>query len=229
MKPKLIDDHRIDVFEVIVLTFTLYIIFSLLWQILVPVDPEVAKLLTFFDMISCFIFLIDWYRRFRMAENKWKFSLFNSIDLVASLPFLYVFSYVGYAKIVRLVGLFRIIKIFGGVNRVIYYLRTNKIQALKLTFSIMVLVIMISSPVIILNVEKDVGNIKTAEQALWWAYCTLSTIGYGDFYPVTSLGRVLAVIVSIGGISLFGLTSGLIIEYFVNNYRNEKITDDASS
>jgi voltage-gated potassium channel len=229
MKPRKVDDHRIDVFEVVVLTFTIYILFSLGWQILVPVDPEVVKLLSFFDMISCIIFLIDWYRRFQMAENRLKFSLINSLDLIASIPFLYVFTYVGYVKFIRLIRIFRIIKIFGGVNRVIYYLRTNKIHAIKLIFSIMFLMIMITSPVLILNVEHNVGNIKTAEQALWWSYCTLSTIGYGDFYPVTTVGRILAVFVSVGGISLFGLASGITIDYFVKSHKDEKIDDDATT
>jgi voltage-gated potassium channel len=115
-----------------------------------------------------------------------------------------------------------VIKILGGINRLTYYYRNNEIYWLKLGFSMTFLTIMIASPMIILDVEAGVGNIKTAEQALWWSYCTLSTIGYGDFFPVTSLGRIVAIVVSVGGISLFGLVSGLIIQQFVNNHKDEK-------
>lgn len=224
-----IDDHQIGVFEVMVLTFTIYILFSLTWQMTSKIPVEVVRLLSFFDFISCVVFLIDWRRRFLMAENRWKYTLYNSLDFVASLPFLYVFTYVGYAKLIRLISIFRIVKIFGGINRVVYYLRTNKIQAAKLLFSVMFMLIMIASPVLILYVEQGIGNIKTAEQALWWSYCTLSTIGYGDFYPVTSAGRILAIFVSIGGISLFGLTSGIIIDYFIKNHTYEKNSDNTEN
>jgi len=227
MGARLVDDHRIDVFEVIVLTFTVYIIFSITWQIFLPVDSEVTKLLNIFDNVSCVFFIIDWIRRFRMAENRWKYSFYNSIDLIASLPFLFMFSYIGYAKFIRFLRIVRIIKIFGGINRIVYYLRTNVIHAYKLLFSMVFMLIMIISPILILFVEEGKGNIKTAEQALWWSYCTLSTIGYGDFYPVTTEGRLLAIFVSIGGISLFGLLSGLIIERFVNNHKNEENSNDA--
>ena len=225
MKP-IVDDHRIDVFEAIVLTFTIYIITSIIWQMFLPVDSEVAKLLIFFDMVSCVIFIIDWVKRYRMAEKKWKYSLINSLDLLASFPFLFTSQYVQFIRFVRLL---RVIKIIGGINRIVYYLSTNKIYAGKLLFSITFMLIMIISPIMILYVEEGVGNIKTAEQALWWSYCTLSTIGYGDFYPVTKVGRILAVFVSAGGISLFGLLSGLIIERFVNNHKNEEDTNKSES
>ena len=96
------------------------------------------------------------------------------------------------------------IKVFGGINRIVYYLRNNEIRTMKLGFSILFMLIIIGSPILILYVEADKGNIKTAEHALWWSYCTLTTIGYGDFYPTTTVGRILAVLVSVGGISLFG-------------------------
>lgn len=222
MKAKLVDDHRIGTFEAIVLTFTLYIIISIIWQIFLPIDSEVTKLLIFFDTISCFIFIIDWARRFRMAEKKWKYSLINSLDLIASFPFLFALQYVQFIRFVRLI---RFVKLIGGISRIIYYLKTNKIHAYKLLFSVLFMLVMIISPIMILYVEEGHGNIKTAEQALWWSYCTLSTIGYGDFFPVTTPGRMLAVFVSIGGISLFGLLSGLIIERFVNSHKDEEEDD----
>jgi voltage-gated potassium channel len=158
-----------------------------------------------------------------MAEKKWKYSLINSLDLLASFPFIFASSYI---KLIRFVRILRVIKLIGGINRIIHYLSTNKIYAGKLLFSMAFMLIMIVSPILILYVEEGQGNIKTAEQALWWSYCTLSTIGYGDFYPVTTVGRVLAVFVSAGGISLFGLLSGLIIERFVNSHKYEENKDN---
>lgn len=214
------DDHRIDLFEVIVLTLTIYILFSLLWQVFTDVNPEVLKLLNFFDIVACFVFLFDWFRRFRFAEKKWKFTLFNSLDLIASIPFFYMFDYVGYFKAVRLLRFFRIVKALGGINRLYHYFSNNKIETGKLIFSIFFMLIIVTGPILILYVEAGKGNIKTAEQALWWSYCTLTTIGYGDFYPTTTIGRILAVMLSTGGIGLFGVTTSILV-----NYLNEKNTD----
>lgn len=204
-------DNRIDAFEGIVLTLTIYITFSLSWQFFGDPSKEVLKLLIIFDEISCILFLIDWFGRLKGSSNKKKFTLYNLPDLIASIPFLSMLGYFGYVKAIRLLRVFQIIRIFGGMNRLVFYLRTNKINAFKLLFSITFTLLIVLAPIVILSLEQDIGNIKTAEQALWWTYCTLSTIGYGDFYPVTSFGRILAVLVSAGGIGLFGLLSGLII------------------
>ena len=68
----------------------------------------------------------------------------------------------------------------------------------------------------ILQVEKDPNsNIKTAEDALWWAYVTITTVGYGDKYPVTTEGRLIAVVLMTGGVGLFGTFTAYIASWFV--------------
>lgn len=205
------DDGVIDWFEFIVLTFTVYILVSLSLQTLYPnLNPEIARILAFYDLISCAIFLIDWFGRLSQATNKWKFSLYNSLDLIASLPLIFFFEYLGYLKILRLIQLTRLIKIIGGINRIRYYSKRNKLDYLKLLISFVFLTIIIVGPIMVLIVERNTGNIKTAEQALWWTYCTFTTIGYGDFFPSSTYGRLIAIIISLGGISMFGLISTLI-------------------
>ena len=188
------------------------------------INPEIVKLLSFFDTISCGIFLYDWKRRYNFASNKIKYSLLNLPDLIASIPFFIIFDYIGYLKVFRLITVIKVIKTFGGVNRIVYYLRNNEIHSLKLLFSILFMLVIIGSPILILYVEIDKGNIKTAEHALWWSYCTLTTIGYGDFYPTTTIGRLLAVLVSIGGISLFGLLITTVTEHLKNDEKNKDNT-----
>lgn len=54
------------------------------------------------------------------------------------------------------------------------------------------------------------GNIKTAEQALWWSLVTVTTVGYGDLYPVTTAGRTVAACAMIAGVGMFGAMSGVV-------------------
>ena len=86
-------DNKIDLFEFTVLSFTVYILFSIVWQTFWNVDREVAKILDLFDLISCVIFLIDWFGRLRYSDKKLKFALINSLDLIASIPLLFLFDY----------------------------------------------------------------------------------------------------------------------------------------
>lgn len=56
------------------------------------------------------------------------------------------------------------------------------------------------------------GNITTAEDALWWSFITITTVGYGDFYPVTNIGKLIAFILIVCGIATFGTTISYITE-----------------
>lgn len=74
----------------------------------------------------------------------------------------------------------------------------------------------------ILYFEEALGSINTAENAMWWTYCTISTIGYGDLFPTTSAGRLFTVFVSIGGIGMFSIFSGLVVNYIIKKVKEEQ-------
>lgn len=63
------------------------------------------------------------------------------------------------------------------------------------------------------------GNIRTAEDALWWAMCTVTTVGYGDFYPVTQEGRAVAAMLMTVGVGLLGTMSGLMVSWLLQPSR----------
>jgi voltage-gated potassium channel len=77
-------------------------------------------------------------------------------------------------------------------------------------------VMLISSSIAILEVEKSPeSNIKTAEDALWWAYTTITTVGYGDRYPVTTAGRLVGAVLMTVGVGLFATLAGFIGSHFL--------------
>ena len=70
----------------------------------------------------------------------------------------------------------------------------------------------------ILQVETvPESNIKTASDAIWWAFTTITTVGYGDVYPVTAGGRVIAALLIITGVGLFGTFTGFVAAWFVGD------------
>ncbi|MEG1363723.1 MAG: ion channel, partial [Clostridia bacterium] len=166
-------------------------------------------------------------KRFIFSDNKLKFILYNSIDILASIPFALFpvnsfWQFLGYAKTLRIIKLLKIIKVFRSVNVLVSYLKTNKTNSLSLIFIIFLIIFVLAGSIAILTVESQVdnSNIKTAEDALWWSYITITTVGYGDFYPVTTIGRIVAVILSMGGIGLFGTFTGIVATYFIGE-KNE--------
>jgi len=87
-------------------------------------------------------------------------------------------------------------------------------------FGLIYLLAFIIFPILILIIEGSVekSNIKTAEDALWWTYVSITTVGYGDFYPVTGLGKILASVLILFGVGLFGIVTS----YFSSKFNNIK-------
>jgi voltage-gated potassium channel len=78
------------------------------------------------------------------------------------------------------------------------------------------ILVMVTASVAVLQFETtDSANIKTAEDALWWAMTTMTTVGYGDRFPVTTEGRLVAAVLMCAGVGLFGTLSGLLAAWFV--------------
>ena len=74
-----------------------------------------------------------------------------------------------------------------------------------------------------LAVEGDAGNIKTFGDALWWAVTTITTVGYGDRYPVTAAGRGIAALLMVTGIAFFGVLTANVAAFFLE--RDEQATE----
>ena len=83
--------------------------------------------------------------------------------------------------------------------------------------------LLIFGSVVILVVEgpNPDSQINTAEEALWWAFVTVTTVGYGDFYPVTTLGRVVAALLMVAGVSLFGSFAAYVGSLFIGDQEDE--------
>jgi voltage-gated potassium channel len=92
----------------------------------------------------------------------------------------------------------------------------NKAEGTFTSVGVIALLLVIFSALAILQVEDDPNsNIKTAEDALWWAYVTITTVGYGDRFPVTTEGRLIASLLMTAGVGLFGTFAGYISSLFI--------------
>ncbi|HSJ38691.1 MAG TPA: ion channel [Planococcus sp. (in: firmicutes)] len=158
-----------------------------------------------YDWLIWCIFFIDYFTRLYLAGNKWAYIKSHPLELIAIIPFDSIF------RAARFVRIFRVIKLLGiGSHylRPVYgILKTNGLD--KLLIITIALLFLIPIPLII--VEPD---INTFSDALWWAIVTTTTVGYGDMYPSTGIGRLLAVVLMVVGIGIIGTFTSAISSYF---------------
>ncbi|MGZ3932404.1 MAG: potassium channel family protein [Bacteroidia bacterium] len=174
---------------------------------------ETEHLLNYIDNSICIFFFIEFWIRFYQAKNKMKFMRWGWIDLVSSILMI---GYLRMGRVFRLIRLLRIIRAFRSTEHLVNHLFRNKAKGALTSVSILALLLVIFSAIAILQVEDAPNsNIKTAEDAIWWAYVTVTTVGYGDRFPVTTEGRVIAVILMTAGVGLFGTFTAFISSIFI--------------
>ena len=99
-------------------------------------------------------------------------------------------------------------------------------QSAFFTSVLLTFLVLISCSIAILEFERESGgNITTAQDAMWWAVSTMTTVGYGDKYPITSEGRLIAVFLMTAGVGTFGVLAGLIASWFLSPVAEEADRD----
>jgi voltage-gated potassium channel len=182
-------------------------------------SEEIQLILNHVDNVICIVFLIDFIKRFFESDQKWKFMKWGWIDLVSSIPFI---DFLRAGRLLRLIRLLRVVRAFKSVKHIAKHVYKNKAKGVLTTVAIIAFLMILFSSISILQVETDpASNIKTAEDALWWSYTTLTTVGYGDKYPVTTEGRLIAVLLMTTGVGLCGTFAGYVASILLNKNTNE--------
>lgn len=202
--------EQIDRLQVVSLFLSVYVLAALIAETLFKISGPTLDMLDKFDSVICLFFLFDFAVRFQGAESKLAFMKWGWIDLISSIPFWGVFQWTRIARIFRILRAVRSARVF---LRILY---PNRAQGTLLTAVCIAVLTVILSSVAVLNFETDpASNIKTPEDAIWWAVSTLSTVGYGDKYPVTLEGRVTAVLLMTCGIGLIGIYTASVASFFL--------------
>jgi voltage-gated potassium channel len=184
-----------------------------------PAESEVRRLVEIYDFGFCAYFFLAFVKRFREAESKRKYMLpWGILDLLSAIP---AIESLRFARVFRIVRVYRLLiaahslrKMFGKNPREATYSIAGGTIACAL----------ISLTILVLHFESQHADAKilTAGDALWWSVVTLSTVGYGDLYPITTGGRVCAAILMIVGIGVFGVIAGSFADLLMRLNRGAK-------
>lgn len=204
---------NLSLFDLLIMVLSVYILASLLVDAFVKVSESTRELLSIIDNAICYIFLVDFFIRLYRSPNKLQFMKWGWIDLISSIP---SFDFLRYGRFVRLFRLLRILRALRSVKVLSQQILKKRSESSFMGISSMALLMVIFGSISILQVETSpASNIKTAEDAIWWSFTTITTVGYGDLYPVTTEGRVIAAFLMITGVGVFATFTGFVASWFV--------------
>ena len=212
-----------NVYNLFIIALT---IFSLIIMILMllPLDEDTLALLQYYDVLICIIFLIDFFGNLRAASSKSEYFIKYRgwLDLLGSIPgVLAVSKFSSLFRLARLSRLARLGRMLRGKGKdaLIKDIVENRSQYTTFITIFLTIVVLTSASILVLQFESGVedANITNGGDALWYSIVTITTVGYGDFYPVSTWGRITAVFLMIAGVGLIGVIASLLSNLLIGD------------
>ena len=206
------------VFDVILLILILLSIFAVSLESVKDISLRYGKFLYAFEWAITFFFTIEYILRIYIVNKpkKYIFSFFGIIDFLSILPSYISLFIVGAHGLVviralRLVRVFRVFKLsrYVSESKVLYTaLKASKAKISVFLYSVIMLVIIVGT--VMYLVEGEENGFTSIPQGIYWAIVTLTTVGYGDIAPVSTLGKFIASFVMIIGYGIIAVPTGIV-------------------
>jgi len=234
------DDKISKIFDIFIITLIFLNVIAIIFETVKSLSIEFSDFFKAFEIFSVIIFSIEYVLRVwsSTANPKYKkpfidrlrfmFSPLALVDLFAVLPFylpMFIPFDLRFIRAVRLLRIFRLLKIgrysesmklFGKI------LKAKKEELFITIFAVFILLIISSSLLYFIENNAQPEAFSSIPSAMWWGVATLTTVGYGDIYPITTLGKLLGAVISLLGIGLFALPAGILSSGFVEEIKKSK-------
>jgi voltage-gated potassium channel len=193
----------------------LFLVLLLVPAIVRDLPPSVQLALTVADVLIWAVFTVDYCVRLYLAPGRWEFVRRHPLDLIVILvPLLRPLRILHGAQALRLLGLVRLVALAGRVGRSARH--TLHIRATTyVAVGAFGLVVVAASFMTGAERSSPDANIRSFGDGLWWAMATVSTVGYGDRFPVTVEGRLIATGLMVVGVALLGFLTASVATWFV--------------
>ncbi len=229
--------HIFDFFYLFVIILNLTVSIMLTYDNL---RMQYENLLLTVERITITIFLIDYILRLWTAKyfypevnearaiRKYIFSFTGIVDLLSFFPYFLPFFFPSGAvafrmmRIMRVFRLFRINAYYDSFKLITEVLSSKKQQLFSSVFTILILMLAASLCMYSLEHEAQPEVFTNAFSGIWWAASTLLTVGYGDIYPITTLGKMFGIFITFLGVGMVAIPTGIISAGFVDQYSRIK-------
>lgn len=220
-------DRQSRTFDLFILSLIILNVVAMVMETVSPVYLAWPALFNGFEIVSVMIFSAEYivrlwccvedprYRHWFKGRLRYAVSFFGLVDLLAILPFYlpFVTGDFRFIRAIRLFRLFRVLKLARysfALSSVMGVLVKKREELLCTLFLLILLLLFASSMMYYVEGEAQPDAFSSIPMAMWWGVATLTTVGYGDVYPITPLGKVLGAVIAVLGIGLFALPAGLI-------------------
>lgn len=198
-------------------------------QLLLPKGTPAQEVLFIIDNLFCIIFLADFFGRLFRASPKRKYFFWQGItDLLGSIPAVPALRFFRIFRLFRVIRLLRI----GGPKRILHeFVERRAESVLYITITLAIILLGVGSMLVLFYETKNPNaNITSGRDAIWWSIVTITTVGYGDRYPVTDGGRLIGMITMMFGIGIFGvITSFMANAFMAPTKRTKEAADKAAA
>lgn len=204
------------------------------------INSKYAYFFYLLELFSIIVFTIEYLIRIWIAtiiypelspfkaKLKYITSTMGIIDLVSILPFYLPYIIKVDLRVLRTLRLFRLLRLlklkryFASLGVIQSVIKKTKNEIFVTIFLVFILLVLAST--LMYNIEKTAQPeaFQNIGQAMWWAVATLTTVGYGDIYPVTGLGKILSAFIALLGIGIVALPTGIISSAYIEEIRNLK-------
>ncbi|HKH45431.1 MAG TPA: ion transporter [Thermoanaerobaculia bacterium] len=182
-------------------------------------SASTRTILEYADTAVCVLFFIDFLVMLARAKNRWRYlATWGWLDLVSSIPGIDVFRLGRAARVLRII---RVLRGFRAAKVLTAFILDRRAQSTFFgALLISILLIILSASAVLQFETSSEANIRTPEDAIWWAVVTITTVGYGDRFPLSTEGRVIATFLMTAGVGLFGTFSGFVAAWFLEAPRS---------
>jgi len=213
-------DAKATGYRLFILSVSVMSLLVIAAMMLVPMDPETYRLMGLIDIVACGVFFADFLRQLYRAESRWRYLYtWGWLDLIASIPSIDAFRWGRAVRLVRVAQLLRGVRSGRYLFQILGHYRRRSTAAVTALIAFLSITLG-SMGILFFELGVEDSNIRTAEDAFWWAWVTITTVGYGDYAPVTQGGRVIAMILMVVGVGLFSSLSGLIASWLLMSPAN---------
>ena len=214
-----------SVYEIGMALLAILVVAILVIELLYNLPLNISNTLSIIDNIILGIFAIDYFTRLFLAKDKIKFFKSNIIDLISIIPLNSAFQSI---RILRLSKLLKFTRIFRSVSLI---LKFRKYMDKFLKTNNFIYIIWITLSVLFIGtIGIHFAEGLSFDNALWWCFVTISTVGYGDISPTTIIGRIIAGITMFTGIGFLGMLTATMATFFLKKsdstgYKGQTIED----
>lgn len=209
-----------NAYELFILVLTILSL-GVMVALVLPLSEPVIQLLQAYDNIIAVIFLFDFARNLKRAESKREYLIDRRgwLDLLGSIPNFGITQYGALLRLARLSRFARVSRLLRGNARqtLVDDLIRNRGQYAAFITIMAAFTVLVVASVLVLQSESTSpdANIKTGGDAFWWGIVTITTVGYGDRFPVTAFGRVVATFVMFAGVGIIGSLASILASILV--------------